>query len=160
MVKGRQGERVRLYVRGTILGYKRSKSNQYPNTSLIQIEGVNTKEEVAWLLDLMVIVVSFVLSSSLIFPPNLWEIEYESSCIPAIYELSKCLSDRVRSMTQVIPSFHFVSVNLVKMVVDETIVLFTSLFVTKDIPVICSALKIWYHLWNWISKKLVYRSFT
>ncbi|KAJ6808972.1 60S ribosomal protein L35a-4 [Iris pallida] len=23
MVKGRQGERVRLYVRGTILGYKR-----------------------------------------------------------------------------------------------------------------------------------------
>ncbi|KAF1889841.1 hypothetical protein Lal_00025170 [Lupinus albus] len=48
MVKGRQGERVRLYVRGTILGYKRSKSNQYPNTSLLQIEGVNTKEEVAW----------------------------------------------------------------------------------------------------------------
>ncbi|KAG5533478.1 hypothetical protein RHGRI_027602 [Rhododendron griersonianum] len=38
----------RLYVRGTILGYKRSKSNQYPNTSLIQIEGVNTKEEVTW----------------------------------------------------------------------------------------------------------------
>ncbi|KAK7320631.1 hypothetical protein VNO77_30280 [Canavalia gladiata] len=48
MVKGRQGERVRLYVRGSILGYKRSKSNQYPNTSLIQIEGVNTKEEVTW----------------------------------------------------------------------------------------------------------------
>lgn len=63
-------------MRGTILGYKRymflifvtlkccvrcfgliltllhcfcrSKSNQYPNTSLVQIEGVNTKEEVAW----------------------------------------------------------------------------------------------------------------
>ncbi|KAI3731125.1 hypothetical protein L1987_62308 [Smallanthus sonchifolius] len=48
MVKGRQGERVRLYTRGTVLGYKRSKSNQYPNTSLIQIEGVNTKEEVTW----------------------------------------------------------------------------------------------------------------
>merc|ERR1712151_539085 len=48
MVKGRQGERVRLYVRGIILGYKRSKSNQYPNTSLIQIEGVNTPEEVDW----------------------------------------------------------------------------------------------------------------
>ncbi|KAL2319869.1 hypothetical protein Fmac_028838 [Flemingia macrophylla] len=48
MVKGRQGERVRLYVRGSILGYKRSKSNQYPNTSLIQIEGVNSKEEVAY----------------------------------------------------------------------------------------------------------------
>ncbi|KAK7842976.1 60s ribosomal protein l35a-3 [Quercus suber] len=25
-----------------------SKSNQYPNTSLIQIEGANTKEEVGW----------------------------------------------------------------------------------------------------------------
>ncbi|KAK9127268.1 hypothetical protein Syun_016065 [Stephania yunnanensis] len=47
MVKG-SGERVRLYVRGTILGYKRSKSNQYPSTSLIQVEGVNTKEEVSW----------------------------------------------------------------------------------------------------------------
>ncbi|XP_045831055.1 60S ribosomal protein L35a-4-like, partial [Trifolium pratense] len=46
--KGRQGERTRLYVRGNVLGYKRSKSNQYPNTSLVQIEGVNTKEEVAW----------------------------------------------------------------------------------------------------------------
>ena len=32
------------------MGYKRSKSNQYPNTSFIQIEGVNTKEEVAWYL--------------------------------------------------------------------------------------------------------------
>ncbi|BAT81150.1 hypothetical protein VIGAN_03081500 [Vigna angularis var. angularis] len=39
---------ARLYVRGSILGYKRSKSNQYPNTSLIQIENVNSKEEVAW----------------------------------------------------------------------------------------------------------------
>ncbi|KAJ6837764.1 60S ribosomal protein L35a-4 [Iris pallida] len=48
MVKGRQGERVQLYVRGMILRYKRSKSNQYENTSLVQIEGVNTKEEVAW----------------------------------------------------------------------------------------------------------------
>ncbi|KAL4325349.1 hypothetical protein GQ457_11G009300 [Hibiscus cannabinus] len=88
MVKGRQGERVRLYVRGTILGYKRSKSNQYPNTSLIQIEGVNTKEEVAWLLGLMVTAGLFVLSSSLTFPPNLWEIESEFSCTPAIYEMN------------------------------------------------------------------------
>ncbi|PWZ12389.1 60S ribosomal protein L35a-3 [Zea mays] len=48
MVKGRTGQRVRLYVRGTILGYKRSKSNQYETTSLVQIEGVNTKEDVAW----------------------------------------------------------------------------------------------------------------
>ncbi|GLJ18801.1 hypothetical protein SUGI_0335700 [Cryptomeria japonica] len=46
MVKEREGQRIRLYVRGVILGYKRSKSNQYPNTSLIQIEGVNTREEV------------------------------------------------------------------------------------------------------------------
>ncbi|KAL5701245.1 60S ribosomal protein L35a-1 [Ranunculus cassubicifolius] len=48
LVKGRQGERVRLYVRGTVLGYKRSKSNQYPSRTLVQIEGVNTKEDVAW----------------------------------------------------------------------------------------------------------------
>lgn len=26
----------------------RSKSNQYPNTSLLQIEGVNSKDEVSW----------------------------------------------------------------------------------------------------------------
>ena len=48
MVKGRQGERVKLYIRGMVLRYKRSKSNQYPRTSLIQIGGVNTREEVAW----------------------------------------------------------------------------------------------------------------
>uniref|UniRef100_A0ACD5T7K9 Uncharacterized protein n=1 Tax=Avena sativa TaxID=4498 RepID=A0ACD5T7K9_AVESA len=48
MVQGRQGRRVRLYVRGTILGFKRSKSNQYESTSLLQIEGVNTKEDVSW----------------------------------------------------------------------------------------------------------------
>uniref|UniRef100_A0A453R069 Ribosomal protein L35Ae n=1 Tax=Aegilops tauschii subsp. strangulata TaxID=200361 RepID=A0A453R069_AEGTS len=48
MVKGRTGQRVRLYVRGTILGFKRSKSNQYESTSLVQVEGVNTKEDVAW----------------------------------------------------------------------------------------------------------------
>ncbi|XP_012845792.1 PREDICTED: 60S ribosomal protein L35a-3-like [Erythranthe guttata] len=50
MVKGRQGERVRLYVRGTCNGWCRSKSNLYPNTSLIHIEGVNTQEEVGWYL--------------------------------------------------------------------------------------------------------------
>ncbi|XP_074592812.1 large ribosomal subunit protein eL33y-like [Curcuma longa] len=50
MVKGGNNDRVRLYVRGRILGYKRSKSNQYENTSLVQIEGVNTKEEVNWYL--------------------------------------------------------------------------------------------------------------
>ena len=36
----------RIYELVVCLG--RSKSNQYPNTSLIQVEGVNTKEEVDW----------------------------------------------------------------------------------------------------------------
>ncbi|TXG69519.1 hypothetical protein EZV62_004454 [Acer yangbiense] len=40
--------RVRLYVHGTILGYVRSKSNQYSNIPLIQIDGVKTKQEVTW----------------------------------------------------------------------------------------------------------------
>ncbi|KAL0403768.1 UNVERIFIED_CONTAM: 60S ribosomal protein L35a-3 [Sesamum radiatum] len=114
MVKGRQGERVRLYVRGTILGYKRSKSNQYPNTSLIQIEGVNTQEErrgtrgsewriftrprlrrmvlttVAFgekSLVLTETVASFVPSSSRIFLPNQWELEFGFSCIRATFEV-------------------------------------------------------------------------
>ncbi|KAJ1389411.1 Translation protein, beta-barrel domain superfamily [Sesbania bispinosa] len=39
---------VRLYLRGTILGYKRFESNQYPITSLAQIDGVNPTEEVSW----------------------------------------------------------------------------------------------------------------
>ncbi|GAY52295.1 hypothetical protein CUMW_140750 [Citrus unshiu] len=73
MVKGRQGERVRLYVRGTILGYKRSKSNQYPNTSLIQIEGVNTKEDV--------------------------ETELGSSCTPATSEVLRPIDVRLRFMS-------------------------------------------------------------
>eukprot|EP00245_Coleochaete_scutata_P009717 TRINITY_DN326_c0_g1_i2.p1 TRINITY_DN326_c0_g1~~TRINITY_DN326_c0_g1_i2.p1 ORF type:complete len:111 (-),score=14.14 TRINITY_DN326_c0_g1_i2:1008-1340(-) len=47
---GGDGERVRLYVRGSILGDKRSHADQHPNTSLIQIEGVNTREEVEWYL--------------------------------------------------------------------------------------------------------------
>ncbi|XBI82148.1 hypothetical protein VPH35_090901 [Triticum aestivum] len=48
MVKGRTGQCIRLYVQGTILGFKRSKSNQYESTSLVQVEGVNTKEDMAW----------------------------------------------------------------------------------------------------------------
>jgi len=36
----------RLYVRGLVLGYKRSKVNQYVHTSLIKLEGVTSKEEV------------------------------------------------------------------------------------------------------------------
>ncbi|PQQ12821.1 60S ribosomal protein L35a-1 [Prunus yedoensis var. nudiflora] len=87
MVKGRQGERIRLYVRGTVLGYKRSKSNQYPSASLIQIENVNTKEEVAWYAGPMVTVASFAPSSSPIFPPNPWELESGFSCTPATFEV-------------------------------------------------------------------------
>jgi large subunit ribosomal protein L35Ae len=42
------GERVRLYVKGQILGYKRSKANQYNHTALLSIDGVVTKKEVDW----------------------------------------------------------------------------------------------------------------
>lgn len=36
----------RLYVRGLVLGYKRSKVNQYEHTSLIRLEGVTSKADV------------------------------------------------------------------------------------------------------------------
>eukprot|EP00246_Nothoceros_aenigmaticus_P002653 TRINITY_DN13501_c0_g1_i1.p1 TRINITY_DN13501_c0_g1~~TRINITY_DN13501_c0_g1_i1.p1 ORF type:complete len:126 (-),score=1.09 TRINITY_DN13501_c0_g1_i1:61-438(-) len=36
---------VRLYTRGVITGYKRSLANQYHHTSLIKLEGVNSKQE-------------------------------------------------------------------------------------------------------------------
>mmetsp|Transcript_10983 Transcript_10983/g.20484 ORF Transcript_10983/g.20484 Transcript_10983/m.20484 type:complete len:125 (+) Transcript_10983:80-454(+) len=36
---------VRLYTKGVITGYKRSKSNTYPNCTLLKIEGVLTKED-------------------------------------------------------------------------------------------------------------------
>ncbi|CAE8607544.1 unnamed protein product [Polarella glacialis] len=36
---------VRLYAKGLILGYKRSKSNCYANTTLLKIDGVRTKED-------------------------------------------------------------------------------------------------------------------
>jgi len=39
-------EKVRLYVKGSILGYKRSKANQNMNTALLSIDGVVTKKEV------------------------------------------------------------------------------------------------------------------
>ncbi len=35
----------RLYAKGRILGHKRAKRNTRPNTSLLQIEGVATKED-------------------------------------------------------------------------------------------------------------------
>ncbi|KAI8102202.1 hypothetical protein M9435_005808 [Picochlorum sp. BPE23] len=39
------GERVRLYVTGQFLGYKRGKTNQYNHTALIKIAGVESKGE-------------------------------------------------------------------------------------------------------------------
>lgn len=38
----------RLYAKGTILGYKRSKSNCYATCTLVQIDGVRTKEDAEW----------------------------------------------------------------------------------------------------------------
>mmetsp|Transcript_62678 Transcript_62678/g.123922 ORF Transcript_62678/g.123922 Transcript_62678/m.123922 type:complete len:125 (-) Transcript_62678:85-459(-) len=36
---------TRLYARGILLGYKRSKSNCYATTTLVKIEGVRTRED-------------------------------------------------------------------------------------------------------------------
>ncbi|KAI0793783.1 60S ribosomal protein L33-A-like protein [Fomes fomentarius] len=36
---------TRLYSKGRVLGHKRSKRNSSPNTSLLQIEGVASKED-------------------------------------------------------------------------------------------------------------------
>jgi len=36
---------TRLYSKGRVLGHKRAKRNTRPNTSLLQIEGVGSKEE-------------------------------------------------------------------------------------------------------------------
>ncbi|KAH9951181.1 60S ribosomal protein L33-A-like protein [Amylocystis lapponica] len=36
---------TRLYSKGRVIGHKRAKRNTRPNTSLIQIEGVATKED-------------------------------------------------------------------------------------------------------------------
>merc|ERR1740125_32935 len=44
MVKAK-GEPSCLYSKGRILGYKRSKVNQYENTSLIKIEHVNQRSD-------------------------------------------------------------------------------------------------------------------
>ena len=38
-------DNFRLYSKGRVLGHKRAKRNTRPNTSLIQIEGVATKED-------------------------------------------------------------------------------------------------------------------
>ncbi|CBZ56119.1 hypothetical protein NCLIV_065450 [Neospora caninum Liverpool] len=45
MKKSGTKQPVRLYVRGIVLGYKRSKVNQYPSCSLLQLEGVNDRKD-------------------------------------------------------------------------------------------------------------------
>mmetsp|Transcript_38762 Transcript_38762/g.82350 ORF Transcript_38762/g.82350 Transcript_38762/m.82350 type:complete len:124 (+) Transcript_38762:83-454(+) len=40
----------RLYAKGTILGYKRSKSNTYANTTLLKVDGVLTSKDAEWYL--------------------------------------------------------------------------------------------------------------
>ncbi|CAG8497698.1 7294_t:CDS:2 [Diversispora eburnea] len=40
-----QGQPVRLYSKGRVLGYKRSKRNQSPNTTLIKVEGVASSKD-------------------------------------------------------------------------------------------------------------------
>lgn len=38
-------QNVRLYLKAQVLGFKRSKANQYNHTSLLKIDGVVTKQE-------------------------------------------------------------------------------------------------------------------
>lgn len=42
------GQPVRLYVKGRVQGYKRSKANQYNHTAIIRIDGVNSTPEAQW----------------------------------------------------------------------------------------------------------------
>ena len=44
------GQPVRLYVKGTFTGYKRSKSNQYNHTAILNIQNVNSRDDVEFYL--------------------------------------------------------------------------------------------------------------
>merc|ERR1719356_1798743 len=41
---------VRLYAKGVVLGYKRSKTNVYPTTTLLKIDGVRTRDDTTFYL--------------------------------------------------------------------------------------------------------------
>merc|ERR1712070_1035939 len=43
-------EPVRLYTKAVVLGYKRARTNQYENSSLLKLEGVNQKVDVDYYL--------------------------------------------------------------------------------------------------------------
>lgn len=45
---GKKNAPNRLYVKGTVLGYRRSKVNQTPGIALVKLQNVETKEEGQW----------------------------------------------------------------------------------------------------------------
>eukprot|EP01132_Coremiostelium_polycephalum_P009153 gene9153-11219_t len=50
----------KLYSKGVVLGYRRSQATQYPNISLLRIEGVNTRADSTFYLGKKVALVSRV----------------------------------------------------------------------------------------------------
>ena len=50
LIREKQQQRHRVYVRGVILGYKRARTNQHENTSLIKLENVPDKSSTAFYL--------------------------------------------------------------------------------------------------------------
>ena len=47
-VKSSDGQPVRLYVKGVMMGFKRGLRNQYEHTSLIKIQGVDETKDVSF----------------------------------------------------------------------------------------------------------------
>merc|ERR1711934_45646 len=45
VAKARKGEPIKLFTRATVLGYRRSKVVQYPQWSLLRLDGVKSKED-------------------------------------------------------------------------------------------------------------------
>ena len=48
--ESKAGGSLKLYVKGVVMGYKRGLRNQYVNTSLVKIQGVEDKTAVDWYL--------------------------------------------------------------------------------------------------------------